>query len=161
MTDSHGSIARQSYGDTIGNSTRFTSPYNTVPFQRSHNGRRTFGLYSNQARYALDHSQQVEVFKATINTADNTPIPCRHQHSIRYLPRQLLCNLQASSLLALNKIGVIACVAIVPAKGLTCLDAQIKGIIVAAIHSKNGRPAHKQLHDFGTRGIVWHKDIAR
>src|SRR5437773_11489381 len=110
MTYSHSPIARLPHGDTIRNGTRFTSPNNTVPFQRSHDGRRTFGLYSNQARYALDHSQQVEVFKAAINTADNTAIPRRYQHSIRYLPRQLLCILQTNSLLSLNNIRFIACV---------------------------------------------------
>ncbi len=70
-------------------------------------------------------------------------------------------DLQADGLFAFYKIGVVTGIAVVPAKCVAGLDAEIEGVIVTASDGKDCCAAHKQLHDFGARRILWHKDVAR
>src|SRR5579863_286521 len=102
----------------------------------------------------------MQVLEAAIDATDDTAITCGDKHAIGYLPVELLGYFQSNRLLALNKIGVITRVAIVPAKDLARLDTEIKGVIVAPLHGKDGRATHQQLHNFGTRRVVRHEDIA-
>src|SRR2546425_336726 len=138
----------------------FTGTYNAITFQGTHNRRGTFSLDGYQTRDMVDYAQEIEVFKAAIDATDDTAITCRNDDALRYMPTQLLCNLQANCLLAFNEIGIVACVAVVPAKGVACLNTHIKGIIIAALHGEDGCTTHEQLHDFGARRILRHEDIA-
>src|SRR5579885_453752 len=156
----HRSVARQANGDAIGNCRGLAGAHDAIAFQRVHQSGRAGGLYSNQARDARDQVPVQQVLKSAVDAADDAAIAARNENGIRRLPGKLLGNLQPGSLLALDQVGIVAGVAVVPAGTLAGCDTQVKRLIVATLHREDGRAAHQQLHDLSAWRVLRDKDHA-
>ena len=71
---------------------------------------------------------------------------------------QLQSDFIRDGLLAFGHVRVVAGAAVVPAKLKAGLHAQVKGVVVSSIDSKNGAAVDEQLSDFGWGRRFWHKD---
>ena len=105
--------------------------------------------------------------KSLVHAADDAAVADRNKDRIGRMKdlvavalqnAELFRNLKGDGLFAFGHVGIVACVAVVPAEGIARLYAEVKGLIVRAVKRKDGAPVDQELGNLCLRRAAWHKD---